>query len=596
MCCNNAGPAGVSVLPSQVPSMGQGGDQCQVEVPRNVVHGSALDTMTPAQAYAYAVKTGQDYNRTLHYTIERKQPLRSVQDQPPPLPLSSINAGTERGGLYAQRLYASATSNKSSSSLPGSSSSPSRPTQPIDKPLPVAPPGPESSRPLSRSQHHRSSSLSPSSLDTRVPNTVTQRFNVADLYHSSLPRGDFRSLRTLLSGPGAHTTVGGRTEPAPLSAPPLHSPTPLVGYPRLQTSVSQTQLPRRSGDLSSPPLSPESFRSSRARCDLSAYDVQLNSNLDRPLLRETPGLRVSSSVSVPTVYIMTPPSSTSPLSTFRTDRPVGRGEDASPSFSRSFQRRVLQETSSTFEENHLSMDDLSPPPPFESAISSGSASVPVLRTTSSAMSPSPLISERPSSISPDLQGDLPCYTAPDLAISSLLPPFGDEKSAPSKLPCRSTSPSPARSFTDRRILPTVPPPSQSPRMTTPIISATPPPTVRSPPPPSRSPLRSIENSSVTGKSPPSHSETSVLPLALHTPEPMGRPAEQLSVESPSSVVDLPNPYDQEGDDDSHTGPLIRLRTLSLPSPQPSPNTDDLTDAIENLAGTSSLQSSGDGTV
>ncbi|KAI6035648.1 hypothetical protein F5J12DRAFT_794951 [Pisolithus orientalis] len=486
MCCNNAGPAGVSVLPSQVPSMGQDGDQCQVEVPRNVVHGSALDTMTPAQAYAYAVKTGQDYNRTLHYTIERKQPLRSVQDQPPPLPLSSINAGTERGGLYAQRLYASATSNKSSSSLPGSSSSPSRPTQPIDKPLPVAPPGPDSSRPLSRSQHHRSSSLSPSSLDTRVPNTVTQRFNVADLYHSSLPRGDFRSLRTLLSGPGAHTTAGGRTEPAPLSAPPLHSPTPLVGYPRLQTSVSQTQLPRRSGDLSSPPLSPESFRSSRARCDLSAYDVQLNSNLDRPLLRETPGLRVSSSVSVPTVYIMTPPSSTSPLSTFRTDRPVGRGEDASPSFSRSFQRR----------------------------------SVPVLRTTSSAMSPSPLISERPSSISPDLQGDLPCYTAPDPAISSLLPPFGDEKSAPSKLPCRSTSPSPARSFTDRRILPTVPPPSQSPRMTTPIISATPPPTVRSPPPPSRSPLRSIENSSVTGKSPPSHSET----------KPMGRPAEQLSVE------------------------------------------------------------------
>ncbi|KIK16748.1 hypothetical protein PISMIDRAFT_15603 [Pisolithus microcarpus 441] len=233
--------ASISTLPSE----GQGTDQCQGEPARHTsIQGSHSDTMTPAQAYAYAVRTGQDYNHTLHYTIERKQPLRNPPAQPPQLPLSSVNTGAERGGLYAQRLYASATSSRSSSSLL-SSNSPCVSTQPIDRPSPVAPSVPES-RPLSRSQHHhRSSSRSPSAFDPSVPRAATQGFNVADLYHSSLPRGDLQSLRVHRSGPASLAAVGSRAEPAPLSAPPLHAPTPLVAYPRFQASVSQTQLPQR---------------------------------------------------------------------------------------------------------------------------------------------------------------------------------------------------------------------------------------------------------------------------------------------------------------------------------------------------------------
>ncbi|KAI6122942.1 hypothetical protein EDD16DRAFT_1570010 [Pisolithus croceorrhizus] len=366
MHCTDAEPAaGTS---ARVPSAGQGSDQCQREPAGHTMQASSLDTMTPAQAYAYAVKTGQDYNHTLHYTIERKQPLRHVPDQPPPLSLYSINTGAERGGLYAQRLYASATSNKSSSSLP-SNKSPCKSAQPIDKPSPVTPSVLEI-RPLSRSQHHhRSSSRSPSALDACVVNATTQRFNVADLYHSSLPRGDFRSLRTQRSGPGSLAAVGSRPEPepAPLSAPPLPAPIPLAAYPRFPASISHTQLPQR-GELSSPSTSPEGFPSGRLRHNLSAHDIKL-SGINRPSSRETSSLQVSCAVPVPTVQIMTSPRPTSPLSnvapTSRTDRAIGRTRNASSSFSLPLERSLLRETTSTAQEHRPSRDDLPPPPPFE---------------------------------------------------------------------------------------------------------------------------------------------------------------------------------------------------------------------------------------
>ncbi|KAI6168932.1 hypothetical protein EDD17DRAFT_1523755 [Pisolithus thermaeus] len=342
MHCTDAEPAaGTS---ARVPSAGQGSDQCQREPAGHTMQASSLDTMTPAQAYAYAVKTGQDYNHTLHYTIERKQPLRHVPDQPPPLSLYSINTGAERGGLYAQRLYASATSNKSSSSLP-SNKSPCKSAQPIDKPSPVTPSVLEI-RPLSRSQHHhRSSSRSPSALDACVVNATTQRFNVADLYHSSLPRGDFRSLRTQRSGPGSLAAVGSRPEPepAPLSAPPLPAPIPLAAYPRFPASISHTKLPQRVRAVK-----PVDFA---RRHNLSAHDIKLSA-INRPSSCETSSLQASSAVPVPTVQIMTSPRSTSPLSnvapTSRTDR-----------------RSLLRETTSTAEGHRPSRDDLPPPPPFE---------------------------------------------------------------------------------------------------------------------------------------------------------------------------------------------------------------------------------------
>ncbi|KAI6046562.1 hypothetical protein EDC04DRAFT_2628258 [Pisolithus marmoratus] len=572
MCGSNAG---VSVLPS----VGQGADQAQVEAERNVVQGKILDMMTPAQAYAHAVKTGQDYNRTLHYTIERKQPLRNAPDQPTPLPLSSVNAGAERGGLYAQRLYASATSNRSASSLP-SGNNPSKPT---DKPPSVIPPVPAvpDIRSLTRSHHHRSSSRSPSVVDTSVP--ATRAFNVADLYHSSLPRGDVRSLKTYLSGSGSFPPTRARTEPAPLSAPPLHAPKPLAAYPLFQASVSQMQLPQ-DGALSSPPLSPEGFLSGR---HLPAHDVQ-HSTLNRPSSRVASSLQAPSSVSVPAVHVLTPPLSTSSRST--TDRLVGRSRNVSPSCSLPAERSALQGTSSTVEKHYPSQKDLPPLPPFESAISSVPASVPILRATSSPMSPSPLSSERSSSIASHQQEDLPRYTPSDHPTSSSSPPFGDG----SELPYRSVSPSPAGPSVDRRVLPAVPLPFQSPRMIArshgdTIISTSLPSVSRSPPP--RSPPRSTESLSAVGSSPPPHSKTSASPLALCTPESTVQPTEQPTVKNSLDAVRLPNPYDQERDETSHNTSSSAPSGPLLPTPlEPSQFADDLMDAIENLMGEGSSRS------
>ncbi|KAI5997154.1 hypothetical protein EDD15DRAFT_2248318 [Pisolithus albus] len=517
--------ASISALPSE----GQGTDPCQDKPARHTMQGNHMDTMTPAQAYAYAVRTGQDYNRTLHYTIERKQPLRSPPAQPPSLPLSSVNTSAKRGGLYAQRLYASATSSKSSSSLP-SSNSPCVSTQPTDKPSPVAPSVPES-RPLSRSQHnHRSSSRSPPAFDPNVPHAAAQGFSVADLYHSSLPRGDLHWLRAQRSGPASLAAVGSRAEPAPLSAPPMHAPTPLVAYPRFQASVSQTQLTQRS-ELSSPPVSLAGFPSGRLKHNLSAHDINLSSVNSPPSFRGTPSLQAPSAVPVPTVHIMSPPRSTTPLSniapTSRSARSIGRTRNASPSFTLPLERSLLQETTSAVEEDCPSMDDLPPPPPFEPAASS----VPSLLGISSPMSSSPSSSQRPSSVSPYQQADLPSYT-PSVHVTSSSLPFGDEKSATSRLPYRFTASPHAEPAVDRHVSPAVPTPSQPPRGAAQshdnIILTSPPSTLRSPSPPS--PPRSTENLPAVKNSPLPHSETSKPPLILRTPEPTEHPAKLPSEE------------------------------------------------------------------
>jgi len=198
--------------------------------------------MTPAQAYAYAVKTGQDVNRTLHFTIERKQPLRAVHCQQQPAPLEPpSNAGAEHGGIYARRLYASAIGARSLTNL---ASNTAMSTQLLDTPT-----GGSASNGRQASIPKPSRNASRASFNADPPSVRT--FNAADLYHSSLPRNDFRPIRTFGSGimhqAGAFTSV---VKGPPLSAPPASAPSLLAKYSQSQASHSQTEI-------SQPPLGKE---------------------------------------------------------------------------------------------------------------------------------------------------------------------------------------------------------------------------------------------------------------------------------------------------------------------------------------------------
>lgn len=80
-----------------------------------------FNAVTPAQVYATAVRTGEPtHDRALYYTIERKQPERKEKVNPHMVP-SYIGhpESSEHGQSFAQRLYASALSHKSSG-LPSS--------------------------------------------------------------------------------------------------------------------------------------------------------------------------------------------------------------------------------------------------------------------------------------------------------------------------------------------------------------------------------------------------------------------------------------------------------------------------------------------
>ncbi|KAL4075568.1 hypothetical protein V8B97DRAFT_174256 [Scleroderma yunnanense] len=215
-----------------------------VEGGRSDPQGHPLDMMTPAQAYAYAVKTGQDVNRTLHFTIERKQPLRKAHWQQQPAPPQPSNAGIEHGATYARRLYASAIGARSLTNL-GSSTA-------LSTQLPETPAGgsmiptipPSEGRKTSRVQPYRNTSRSPFDAD---PPPV-QSFNAADLYHSGLPRYAFGSG---VVHSGVLTSVAKKNEPMPLSAPPVSGPSPLPKYSPFHASHSLTELsqPQRGVEL-----------------------------------------------------------------------------------------------------------------------------------------------------------------------------------------------------------------------------------------------------------------------------------------------------------------------------------------------------------
>ncbi|KAF8131178.1 hypothetical protein EV363DRAFT_1584033 [Boletus edulis] len=85
---------------------------------RSPPHISEVDAVTPAQAYACAIRTGEtnDRDATLHYTIQRKQPLERKGKAYPYVEPSRLgySRSPEQGLSFAQRLYASALSHKSS--------------------------------------------------------------------------------------------------------------------------------------------------------------------------------------------------------------------------------------------------------------------------------------------------------------------------------------------------------------------------------------------------------------------------------------------------------------------------------------------------
>ncbi|KAF8841297.1 hypothetical protein BDN67DRAFT_967349 [Paxillus ammoniavirescens] len=200
---------------------------------------SGGSVITPAQAYARAVKTGENYDRSLYYTIERKQPDRRTELQAPPS--QPGNPGSERGASYAQRLYASAVSNKSPTALLSSISIPT-PHNPACSPPPALPisTGRQSSR---GTRQHPNPPRSPSLFDTSTE--VTPTFSPADFYHSSVATHGFpsgTSTNPELSARRPYIPVS-QSANALLSSPVLSSQSPsLAAYSPPRAFHSQSQL------------------------------------------------------------------------------------------------------------------------------------------------------------------------------------------------------------------------------------------------------------------------------------------------------------------------------------------------------------------
>ncbi|KAH0839548.1 hypothetical protein J3R83DRAFT_434 [Lanmaoa asiatica] len=195
-----------------------------VRSPINV--SSEVGVVTPAQAYASAVRAGETHDRTLYHTIERRQPERKRKADLQSVP--SHPRSPERGVSFAQRLYASALSDKLST-LPCSN-------------VPVLPPikhAPSLALPTSDgSQVSCGVPLRETSLSTPLFDTsseVSQSFNPSDLYHSSVVTHGFPSW-------GSTSPEVSATRPSSL-LPALQIPTKSLPVARL-TLQSGVQNPR----------------------------------------------------------------------------------------------------------------------------------------------------------------------------------------------------------------------------------------------------------------------------------------------------------------------------------------------------------------
>lgn len=144
-----------------------------------------VDVVTPAQVHANPVRTRQVRDRALYCTIERRQPEKKAKVE---LQFVSSHLGNlsldspERGPSFAQRLYASALSSRSSTLHPST--------------IPVLPPTEHASSALPSDPCGVSSRkvLPSASLSDASPE-VSQYSNPSGLYHRSiathgfLPRG-----------------------------------------------------------------------------------------------------------------------------------------------------------------------------------------------------------------------------------------------------------------------------------------------------------------------------------------------------------------------------------------------------------------------
>ncbi|KIJ70619.1 hypothetical protein HYDPIDRAFT_23710 [Hydnomerulius pinastri MD-312] len=222
---------------------------------------SGEGAITPAQAIARAYKTGQNHDRALHFTIERKQPEKETQPHSPPSQLN--NPASERGASFARRLYASAVGNKSSTSLLSASSISPAPPDNHAPPSLIIPTGRGRPPPFRGPQQHRNTSRSPSLLDTG--SEATQAFSPADFYHSSVARHGFPSRSSaspeaIARRPHSLMPVSQPSSP-PLSAPPVPYPPSLAAFspPNLRASYSQSHLSLSEHEIAprSRPISPD---------------------------------------------------------------------------------------------------------------------------------------------------------------------------------------------------------------------------------------------------------------------------------------------------------------------------------------------------
>ncbi|KAF8554083.1 hypothetical protein OG21DRAFT_1509316 [Imleria badia] len=192
--------------------------------PRSPLGISEGGAVTPAQAYASAVKTGEAHERALYYTIERKKLEGKGKGKANPhlVPSHLGDSGSpEHGPSFAQRLYANALDHKSSN-LPSSN-------------IPALPP-------IKYASSAVASSKTPLSTSFDTSSEVSQSFNPADLYHSSVAAPGFLSRGSTspeASGKHSRPLLPVLQIPSSLLVTRSHQDNPQASYSSSQSSTPQ---------------------------------------------------------------------------------------------------------------------------------------------------------------------------------------------------------------------------------------------------------------------------------------------------------------------------------------------------------------------
>lgn len=286
--------------------------------------------MTPAQAYAQAVRMGQGVDGHLFYTIERSQPVRGTTTTTSPYHISEEN----RGGTYAQRLYASAINARSSPGLVSNI---------VHTPA-TATLSSNGGRVSSGGQQHRSPLGSPS---LAIGPPTVQSFNATDFYgHVSTSKPATKRLDPRVS-------VMEQTKRSPPPVPSTHAPLPAY-HPQVDVPPAWSKIdPPRSFesllmpsalDSPCPKPSQHDFAASSSSYNVSARCSSGSTCGPRPM--------TCSPISTP---IPSEPFGL-PEQAFTSDMPACQAEAAVPIIS----SPPVQEPAPTY-----ALTDELPPPPFE---------------------------------------------------------------------------------------------------------------------------------------------------------------------------------------------------------------------------------------